>query len=115
MTHDERLTERIRRHLSTTPGISEQRMFGGVAFVVNGRMAVAASEDGLLIRADPVQSEELATQTAAERMVMNGRPMKAWLRVAAASVAQDDALAHWVGIGTRCAGSLPPKSSRLSR
>ena len=113
VAYDETLAERIRERLVAAPGITERRMFGGLAFLVNGHMAVAASgQGGLLVRADPEAADALVTEGAAEPMVMNGRPMKAWLRVADADVAEDDALARWVGIGTRYAASLPPKDAR---
>jgi TfoX/Sxy family transcriptional regulator of competence genes len=110
MAYDETLAQRIRERLAGAPGISEQRMFGGLAFLVDGRMAVAVSGQGsLLVRADPAEAEDLVARSAAEPMVMNGRPMKAWLLVAAADVAEDGALERWVGIATRYARSLPPK------
>ena len=110
MAYDEALAERIRQQLGLDPRITEKRMFGGLAFLVGGHMAVAAGgQGGLLFRADPAEADALVAEGVAERMVMNDRPMKAWLRVDAAGVAEDDALARWVGIGTRCAGSLPPR------
>ncbi len=108
MAYDERLAERIRQQLGLDPRVTEKRMFGGLAFLVGGHMAVAAGE-GLLVRAEPAEADALVAEGAAEPMVMNGRPMKAWLRVDAADLGEDDALARWVEIGTRCAGSLPPK------
>ena len=115
MTYDETLAERVRAQLGVTPGIEEKRMFGGLAFLLNGHMAVAASgQGGLLVRAEPAQGEELVARGAAEPMIMKGRPMKGWLRVPAADVAGDEALERWVGIEARCAGSLPPKSEALA-
>ena len=111
MPYDETLAERIRAEIGAAPHITERRMFGGLAFLVNGHMAVAASgQGGLLVRADPEEADVLVGEGAAEPMVMNERPMKAWLRVADADVAEDAALARWVGIGTRYAASLPPKT-----
>lgn len=109
MAYDETLAERVREQLGTAP-FSEQRMFGGLAFLVGGHMAIAASgRGGLLVRADPAESERLVAEGAAEPMVMRGSPMRGWLHVSTADVAEDDALARWVAIGTRYAGSLPPK------
>ena len=111
MPYDDTLAERVRAELGAAPGITEKRMFGGLAFLLNGHMAVAASgQGGLLVRADPAEAEDLVAEGAAEPMVMRGRPMKAWLRVADADLAEDAALARWVGIGTRYAASLPPKT-----
>ena len=111
MSYDEELAERIRDHLGLDPDVSEKRMFGGLAFMVDGHMAVAASgQGGLLVRAEPAQAEELVARGAAEPMIMRGRPMKAWLRVPEEAVGDDGALARWVKIGTGYARSLPPKA-----
>ena len=85
-------------------------MFGGLAFLIGGNMAIAASgHGGLLVRVDPATSEELVATTPAEPMVMRGRPMTGWLRVAADHVRTKRQLAKWVAIGTSYARSLPVK------
>ena len=85
-------------------------MFGGLAFLVNGNMAVAASgQGGLLVRVDPRGSAALVESTAAYPMEMRGRSMAGWLRVDAEHVADEAALEEWVGRGVGYAGSLPPK------
>jgi hypothetical protein len=93
-----------------TPALREQKMFGGLAFLVGGNMAVAASgQGGLLVRVDPERSEELLTGPGTRVMEMRGREMRGWLQVAAAQVEDEPDLARWVEIGTAYAGSLPAK------
>jgi len=110
MAYDEELAARIRGLVSREPAIEEKRMFGGLAFLLNGNMAVAASgQGGLLVRIDPTQSEVLVETTAAEEMEMRGRKMAGWLRLDSADVAADDDLAAWVARGVEFARSLPAK------
>ena len=105
MAYDEALAERIRELVSRERGVTEKKMFGGLAFLVNGHMAISASvQGGLLVRVDPHESAELERTTGAEVAVMRGRPMAGWLRVAAG-----DDLKDWVERGVAYARSLPPK------
>jgi len=107
---DEHLAERIRELLGTERGLSEQRMFGGLAFLVGGRLAVAASgQGGLLVRVDPAQSDSLVRTTKATVAVMGGRPRSGWLRVDATAVRGRMQLAKWVSLGTEAARSQPAK------
>ena len=109
MAYDEELAERIRGLLPDAP-VAEQKMFGGLAFLVGGHMAVAASgKGGLMLRCDPADSERLVNEPGASRMEMRGKEMDGWLRVTSDAVADDDVLARWVAVGTSYAGSLPPK------
>jgi TfoX/Sxy family transcriptional regulator of competence genes len=109
MAYDEELAERIRTLIGNAPGVTEKSMFGGLAFLVGGNMAIAASgQGGILVRVDPVESESLVDSTPAEVAVMRGTPMAGWLRVATESIAGDE-LAQWVERGTRYARSLPAK------
>jgi TfoX/Sxy family transcriptional regulator of competence genes len=109
VAYDEELAARIRRLLAT-PTVTEKRMFGGLAFLVGGNMAVAASgQGGLLVRVDPAESDALVASTGARPMEMRGREMRGWLRVDAADVERDDDLRVWVDRGTAYAGSLPQK------
>ena len=110
MAYDEELADRIRDQLVGEAGLTEQKMFGGLAFLIGGNMAIAASgEGGILVRVDPDRSEELVSTTAAEPMEMRGRSMAGWLRVETAEVPDDAALREWVERGTTYAASLPAK------
>ena len=110
MAYDEELAGRIRDLVAGEPGLTEQKMFGGLAFLIGGNMAVAASgQGGLLVRVDPDESDALVETTGAEAMVMRGREMRGWLRVEAADVGTEDDLAAWVERGASYARSLPAK------
>jgi TfoX/Sxy family transcriptional regulator of competence genes len=110
MAYDEELAARIRELTADAKSLTEKKMFGGIAFLVGGNMAIAASgQGGLLVRADPADSETLTAAPGVEVMVMRGRAMAGWLRVDAGRVATRDALQPWVERGVAYAGSLPPK------
>jgi TfoX/Sxy family transcriptional regulator of competence genes len=110
MAYDEDLANRIRELLADQDGVSEMTMFGGLAFLLGGNMAVAASgQGGLLVRVDPVQGEELISSARASPMVMRGREMSGWLRVDAQDVRSKRQLEAWVRRGIAFAGSLPAK------
>lgn len=110
MAYDEDLANRIRELLADQDGVSEMTMFGGLAFLLGGNMAVAASgQGGLLVRVDPVQGEELISSARASPMVMRGREMSGWLRVDAQEVRSKRQLEAWVRRGVAFAGSLPAK------
>ena len=110
MAYDEDLAVRVRDLVGSGPGVAEKKMFGGLAFLVGGNMAVGVSgQGGLLVRVDPEQSDELVASTGAELMEMRGRSMRGWLRVSAEDVASDAELASWVERGTAYARSLPAK------
>ena len=110
MAYDEDLAERLRHAVEGEPGLSEQRMFGGLAFLVHGNMAVAASgEGGLLVRVDPAEGDSLVEQEHVRPMVMRGREMSGWLRVDAAAVESGEDLQRWADTGVTSARSLPPK------
>jgi TfoX/Sxy family transcriptional regulator of competence genes len=110
VAYDEALADRIRALVAGEPGLTEQKMFGGLGFMVGGNMAVAASgQGGLLVRVDPDESAALVESTPAYNMVMRGRPMEGWLRVDAADVAAGPGLAAWVERGVGYARSLPAK------
>jgi TfoX/Sxy family transcriptional regulator of competence genes len=110
MPYDEMLAARIRELVADEPGLKEQKMFGGLAFLIGGNMSVAASgEGGILVRVDPEESDGLVETTAAHPMVMRGREMRGWLRVDADDLGTKRELAKWVERGTAHARSLPPK------
>ena len=109
MAYDEELAERIRGLLPDVP-VAEQKMFGGLAFLLGGHMSVVASgKGGLMLRCDPADTDRLVAEPGASRMVMRGKEMDGWLRVTSAAVADDDDLQRWVAVGTTYARSLPPK------
>jgi TfoX/Sxy family transcriptional regulator of competence genes len=110
VAYDEELARRVRDLVGSGADVTEQKMFGGLAFLIGGNMAVAASgQGGLLVRVDPAQSEMLVAMTAARPMEMRGRRMQGWLRVGADDVRTDRELAEWVERGTTYARSLPAK------
>ena len=110
MAYDQDLADRIRELVAGEAKLTEMKMFGGLAFLVGGNMAVAASgQGGILVRADPVQSDSLVAKSNAEVAEMRGRVMPGWLRVAPEHVRTKRQLAKWVEVGTAYARSLPPK------
>ena len=110
MAYDDELANRIRELLADEPAVTEKRMFGGLAFLIGGNMAVAASgEGGILLRVDPEQGDTLAEQPHAELAVMRGRAMQGWLRVGSEALATKRELERWVRRGVAYARSLPPK------
>ena len=110
VAYDEKLADRIRELLSNETDVTEKKMFGGLAFLVGGNMAVAASgQGGVLVRADPTESDTLVAETNASPMEMRGRMMKGWLRVDAEGVRTKRELARWVKLGAAYARSLPTK------
>ena len=110
VAYDEDLANRIRELILTQPGITEQKMFGGLAFLVNGNMSVAASgQGGLLLRVDPGETGALLGKPHAEPFVMRGREMQGWMRVAADGVKSKRQLERWVARGVGYARSLPAK------
>ena len=110
MAYDEALAHRIRELLSSERDLTEKKMFGGLAFLIGGNMALAASgQGGVLVRVDPAQSDTLVATTKARLMEMRGRPMQGWLRVDPDDVRAKRELAEWVKIGATYARSLPAK------
>ena len=109
MSFDPELADRIRVLLGDRAD-DEKKVFGGLAFMIGGNMAVAASSNGgIIVRVDPAEGPVLAATSPAELMEMRGKTMAAWLRVGAEDVADDGALAPWVERGAAYAASLPPK------
>ena len=111
MAYDEELADRIRDLVGDEPGLTEQKMFGGLAFLIGGNMAIAASgQGGILVRVDPAKSDSLTSSTDAYPMEMRGKQMPGWLRVDSEHVGTDEQLANWVEVGTGYARTLPVKS-----
>jgi TfoX/Sxy family transcriptional regulator of competence genes len=110
MAYDEDLANRIRELLGSEQGVEEKRMFGGLAFLINGNMSVAASgQGGLLVRVLPEDTDKLLQREHVSSMVMAGREARGWLRVAADGLKTKRQLQSWVTRGVGYARSLPAK------
>ena len=110
MAYDEDLATRIRDLIGPDPDLTEKKMFGGLAFLIRGHMAISASgQGGVLVHVDPGRSGDLVATTRATTAVMQGREMPGWLRVSPEDLGSDDDLSGWVEIGIGHARSLPPK------
>jgi TfoX/Sxy family transcriptional regulator of competence genes len=110
VAYDEDLADRIRELLGGEADLTEKKMFGGLAFLIGGNMAVAASgQGGVMVRLDPAASDTLVGNSHARRVEMRGRPMQGWLRVDTEYLRTTRQLAEWVELGTTYARSLPRK------
>ena len=110
MAYDEDLANRIRELLRGHRGVEEKRMFGGLAFLIGGHMAVAASgHGGLMVRVPPEETATLLDRAHVSPMVMAGRETRGWLRVSDEGVKTKRQLQTWVDRGAEYAGSLPAK------
>jgi TfoX/Sxy family transcriptional regulator of competence genes len=110
VTFDQDLANRLRELLHSEKGLTEQRMFGGLAFLIGGNMAVSASgQGGLLLRVDPAKTQDLSRRPHAHPFVMRGREMDGWLRVDDEALGTKRQLERWVKLGVSYARSLPPK------
>lgn len=110
MAYDEALADRVRGLIEHHPGMTEKRMFGGIAFLIDGNMAVAAAgEGGLMVRVHPDEVDAAIAQDGVARMVMGGREMTNWLLVEGYAITGDDQLGDWVDSGVAFARSLPAK------
>ena len=110
MAYDEDLANRIRELIATEDGLTEKKMFGGLAFLIDGNMSVAASgQGGLMLRVDPEETYALLSRPHAKPFEMRGREMRGWLRVDAEGVRTKRQLEPWVRRGVAYARSLPPK------
>jgi hypothetical protein len=110
MAYDEDLANRIRELTAMERGVTEQRMFGGLAFLINGNMSVSASgQGGLLLRVDPAETDALLDRQHASAFEMRGRVMQGWLRVDPAGLRTKRQLEGWVARGVAHARSLPGK------
>ncbi len=110
MAHDEDLANRIRELVMAEPGVREQRMFGGVAFLIDGNLSVSASgRGGLMLRVDPAETDALLRKPHAHPFEMRGRMMQGWLRVDAEGLRTKRQLERWVARGIAYGRSLPRK------
>lgn len=104
------LAARIRPLLAGRDDVVEKSMFGGIAFLINGNMAVSASGNGgLMLRCEPGATDRLVAEDGVERVVMRGRAMDGWLRVGLRQIEKPEALARWVRVGEDYASGLPAK------
>jgi TfoX/Sxy family transcriptional regulator of competence genes len=111
VAYDEELADRIRELVAGEPDLTEKKMFGGLAFLIDGNMAVAASgQGGLMVRCDPDETDRLVAKNHARRFEMRGREMDGWLRVDDEGVKTKRQLEPWVKTGVAYARSLPPKA-----
>lgn len=116
MAYDEDLADRIRELIGGEADLTEKRMFGGLAFLLGGHMAVAVSgRGGLMVRVDPADRDELLARPDTEPMIMRGNPARGWLRVGADHVRTKRQLTRWVTTGTTYARTLPPKRATPRR
>jgi hypothetical protein len=110
VAYDADLADRIRELMAAEPGVTEMKMFGGLAFLIGGNMAIAASgQGGVMVRVDPASSDSIVATSNAHPAEMRGRTMQGWLRVDAEHIATKAQLAKWVELGTTYARSLPAK------
>jgi TfoX/Sxy family transcriptional regulator of competence genes len=111
MTYDEHLADELRERLEASVGeVTEKRMFGGLAFMIEGNLAIAASRrGGLLVRTDPDEAAEVAALPGVEPMATGGRTMPGWFFVAAAALASETALDDWIDRTLAYVTTLPPK------
>ena len=113
MAYDEDLANRIRELLAGEPGVVEQKMFGGIGFMIDGHMALGVSgQGGLMIHCSEEETEALLAKPGARPFEMRGRELKGWLRVDAESVSTKRALEPWVRQGVAFARTLPPKGKK---
>jgi TfoX N-terminal domain len=110
MAYDEELAGRIRKLVADEAGLTEMKMFGGLAFLIGGNMAIAAGgQGGLLVRVDPAESAGLVSESDARPFEMRGRQMAGWLRVDPEHARTNEQLSRWVELGTTYARALPAK------
>ena len=110
MAYDERLAERIRVLLDDPPDASERKMFGGLAFLLGGNMAVVVSgQGGIMLRVDPDVADDLVERGTATLAEMRGRPMRGWLRVGSDQLRTARQLARWIDLAETFTRTLPPK------
>jgi TfoX/Sxy family transcriptional regulator of competence genes len=109
MAYNEDLANRIRQSIGAHPGLTEKKMFGGLAFLINGNMTIAASgQGGLLVRVNPSESDKILASSSAEVMVMRGKQMPGWLRVSEVNLDNND-LSRWVKLSIDYTSKLPKK------
>jgi TfoX/Sxy family transcriptional regulator of competence genes len=111
MAYDERLAQRIAAILTDEPAVTSRKMFGGLGFMVEGHLTVAATTGGLMVRTDPAAGHEWLDETTVTQVEMRGRPMPGWLLVATEALGDDETLRRWVDRGVAYVHSLPPQQA----
>lgn len=109
MAFDERLAERIRKRLGNRKELAEKKMFGGIAFLLDGNMCVGVHKQDLIVRLDPEETDEALSQPHTRVFDLSGRPMKGWILVESSGLKDENALGKWVSISVDYAMSLPKK------
>ena len=109
MAFDEKLAGRVRKLLSGHDGLAEKRMFGGLAFLINGNMSVGVLGDDLIVRVAPDTTTVALREPGVRVFDMSGRPMKGWLLVGPSAIDKPASLAKWIRRGVEYASSLPVK------
>ena len=109
MPYDEELADRVRALLAGRPGVREQKMFGGLCFILNGNMAFGVSGNELVIRVGKENLDDALAQPHSRPFDMTGRPMRSFVYVAAEGISTDQGLSEWAGRGIACVEALPPK------
>ena len=109
MAFDEKLAERIRKRLGKRAGLKEKKMFGGMAFLLNGNMSCGVHGSDMIVRLDPAQTDKALSERYTRVFDLSGRPMKGWILVEPKGLATDAALSKWISLGVDYAASLPAK------
>ena len=109
MAFNEELAGKIRKELKRHVGIAEKKMFGGVAFLMNGNMSVGVHRDELIVRISPEATDQLLKEPGVRLFDLTGRPMKGWLLVGSAGIKEPKSLSKWIQRGVEYAASLPKK------
>lgn len=109
MAYDEAIADEIRARIGGHPGLVEKQMFGGIAFMINGNMAVGVAGEELMIRVGEAAHDEAVAEPGARIFDMGARPMRGWVLVGAEGFADDDAFDAWIDRGVACAEGLPSK------
>jgi TfoX/Sxy family transcriptional regulator of competence genes len=115
MGFDETLAGRVRKELAGRKGVVEKRMFGGVAFLLDGNMSVGIHKDELVVRVAPEETDAALREAGTRLFDLTGRPMKGWILVGGAGIADERSLTAWVARGAAYAASLPKKKAKSKR
>jgi TfoX/Sxy family transcriptional regulator of competence genes len=109
MAYSRQLADSIRMHIGDHPGLTEKEMFGGIAFLIGGNMAVGVTRDELMVRVGKDAHDESIALPGARVFDLSSRPMKGWLVVSAEGISNPEDLKAWIGRGVGFAETLPPK------